>query len=629
MYRTSVPFLPAFIEKLPWLPGRFVFCGIIARNLIIAGMPNFLKILLGSCLGTLLALVVLVLIGSAIVGGLAASGQEKPEVSQNSILTIDLDGLPELSGNVAQTDLLTSLKGQEKMGLHDVIRTIERAAEDDDIKGIYLSREPSGVPFTTLRSLREAIRGFKESGKFVVAYSPYYSQSAYYLGSVADEVYLGPLGVVDFRGLGAEIPFLKNALDKMGIRFDIFYAGDYKSATEPLRRTSISPENREQTKEFLNDLFSVMVDDIATTRNISSGALRAAAGNMTGWRDQEAVAAGLIDGIRHRTEVDELMHDKVGFEYDDKLNMIELSDYYAARLERLKGGDNEVAVLIAEGSIVDGNGDLGSIGDRKYVNEIEKLTEDDDVKAVVLRVNSGGGSASSSENIWYAVEQLKAAGKPVVVSMGDYAASGGYYISAAADSVFAEPTTITGSIGVFLTFPIVRELMEDKIGINFDTVNTTAASNAFSPFREMGEPERQLLNQRTQSIYNTFLGRVADGRNLPIERVREIAGGRVYSGTRALELGLVDRLGGLEDAIASAAGLAGMDDDYSVAQYPAIKPVWETIMEDILGESDDNRVMNKVLQDQLGAETYRRFEMMRELTKAQTPQARLPLVVTF
>ena len=593
-------------------------------------MPNFLKILLGSCLGTILALIVIVLIGSAIVTGLAASSQEEPSVSQNSILTIDLNGLPELTGNVADGDLFASFKGEEQLGLHDVLRAIANAAEDDDIKGIYLSREPSGIPFTTLRSLREAIRDFKESGKFVVAYSPYYTQSAYYLGSVADEIYVGPLGVVDFRGLGADIPFFKKALDQAGIKFEIFYAGDYKSATEPLRRTEISPENREQTKEFLGDLFSVMVDDIAESRNVSPAALRAAAGNMTGYLEQEAVDAGMIDGIRHRTEVDELLHDKVGFDHDDKLNLIDLSTYYSARLDRLKGGDNEVAVLIAEGSIVDGSGDLGSIGDRKYVHELQKLTEDDDVKAVVLRVNSGGGSASSSENIWYAVEQLKAAGKPVVVSMGDYAASGGYYIAAAADSIFAEPTTITGSIGVFLTFPVVRELMEDKIGISFDTVNTTPAATAFSPFREMGEPERALLNQRTQSIYNTFLTRVADGRNLPVERVREIAGGRVYSGTRALEIGLVDRLGGLDDAIASAAGLAGMDDDYDVAQYPKVKPMWEKVIEDLVGEGDDdNKVVTKVLKAQLGAEGYRHFELMRDLTQARKPQALLPLVVTF
>ncbi len=594
-------------------------------------MPNFLKILLGSCLGTLLALVLLVAIGISAASGLAASGTEKPTVAANSILTLDLQALPELTGNSTDASPFPTLNGEVAPGLHDVVRAIRRATQDDDIKGIFLNDAVSGVPFTSLRTVREAIADFRAAGKFVVSYSPYYSQSAYYLGSVADEVYVGPLGVIDFRGLGAEIPFLKTALDKAGIRFEIFYAGDYKSATEPLRRTSISPENREQTKKFLGDLFGVMLTDIGASRNIDTARLRTAAANMTGWKDQEAVDAGLIDGIRHRSEIDRLLHDKIGLGQDEKLPTIDISRYFAARLEKLTGGDDEIAVLVAEGSIVDGAGGLGSIGDKKYVNEIEKLAEDDDVKAVVLRVNSGGGSASSSENIWYAIERLKETGKPVVVSMGDYAASGGYYIAAAADSIFAEPTTITGSIGVFLTFPIVKELMEDKIGINFDTVNTTRNANAFSAFRDMSEEEKQLLNQRTQSIYATFIGRVADGRKLPLERVRQIAGGRVYSGIEAKDLGLIDQFGGLDAAIASAARLAGLEneDDHSVGYYPKLKPAWEIFLEDLMGESDDNQVVTKALKSQLGTETYAHFELLRDLTKAQTPQARLPLVIKF
>ncbi len=593
-------------------------------------MPNFVKLLLGSCLGTLLALVVIALIGFSIIGGLAASAEEKPQVTANSILTFDLQGLPELTGNTAASNPFEVFGDDSPPGLHDVVRAVRHAAEDDDIKGIFLNDGVTGVPFTSLRTLREAIAEFRAAGKFVVSYSPYYDQSAYYLGSVADEVYVGPLGVVDFRGLGADIPFLKNALDQAGIKFEIFYAGDYKSATEPLRRTEISPENREQTKEFLEDLFGVMLVDLSATRNVDPARLRQAAANMTGWRDQEAVDAGLIDGILRRSEVDRILHDKIGVDQDEKLNTIDISRYFAARMERLDGGDDDqVAVLIAEGGIVDGAGDLGNIGDKKYVNEIEKLADDDKVKAVVLRVNSGGGSASSSENIWYAIEQLKETGKPVVVSMGDYAASGGYYIAAGADSIYAEPTTITGSIGVFLTFPIVRELMEDKIGVSFDTVNTARNANAFSPFREMGEEEKQLLTARTQGIYATFLDRVATGRNLPIERVREIAGGRVYSGERALEIGLIDRFGGLDAAVASAARLAGLDDDYAVGHYPRLKPQWERFLEELMGADDDNQVVNKVVKSQLGAENYEHFELLRDLSQAREPQARLPLVVTF
>jgi protease-4 len=592
-------------------------------------MSNFLKILLGSCLGTVLALVLLVFIGVGWITSLAATAQDRPTVAANSILTLDLTALPELTDNSSNTDPFASLAGEQMLGVHDMVRAIRHAATDDDIKGIYLNDAIGPVSFTKLRTVRQAVDEFRESGKFVVAYSPYYMQSSYYLGSVADEIYLGPLGVVDFRGLGAEIPFLKNALDQAGIKFEIFYAGDYKSATEPLRRTSISDENREQTKEFLEDLFGVMLADISASRNVSPLALRQAASEMTGWKDEQAVAAGMIDGIRHRTEIDRLLHDKVGLDQDEKLPVVDVTTYFSARLDRLTGGDGEVAVLMAEGGIVDGPGSLGSIGDKKYVNEIEKLTEDEDVKAVVLRVNSGGGSASASENIWYAVEQLKETGKPVVVSMGDYAASGGYYIAANADRIYAEPTTITGSIGVFLTFPIVKELMEDKIGINFDTVNTAANANAFSPFRDMGTDEKKLLTTRTQSIYGTFLNRVAGGRQIPIERVREIAGGRVYSGIRAKEIGLIDEFGDLDVAIDAAAGLAGLDEEYEVGHYPRVKPIWEQLLEELAGESDDNQVTTKVLKSQLGETSFEHYLLLRDLTRAREPQARLPLVVTF
>ena len=599
-------------------------------------MPNFVKILFGSCLGTLLALGVLFFLGVSIISGLAAADEPEVEVKPNTILTLDLSsGVSELSGNQpVESPFAFNFEEEKPLGIHDLVRAIDHAATDDDIKGIFLNKSSAPLTFTTLRSVREALVRFRESGKFVVAYAPIFEQNMYYLASAGDEVYVGPLGLVDFRGLGAEIPFLKTMLDNIGVSMEVFYAGDYKSATEPLRRTDISPENREQTKEFLEDLFGVMLTDISNSRPISAEALRTAADEMTGWKEQEAIDAGLIDGILTRTQVDELLHNKLGLEPDESIPAIGTNKYFGARLKPLKGGgDDEIAVLIAEGGIIDGRGDLGSIGDKKYVNEIEKLTEDDDVKAVVLRVNSGGGSASASENIWYAVEQLKASGKPVVVSMGDYAASGGYYIAAGADRIYAEPTTITGSIGVFLTFPILEELMNEKIGVNFDTVNTARNATAFSPFRPLGQEERDLLNQRTQSIYQTFLNRVAEGRNIPEARVREIAGGRVYSGLRAKELGLVDEFGSLDEAIRYAAAEAGLDteaEDYSVGHYPKIPPVWESLIKELMGESDDdNQVAERVLRSQLDRDTYEHIQLIRELSRKQGAQMRLPLVLKF
>ncbi|SER39900.1 signal peptide peptidase SppA [Neolewinella agarilytica] len=595
-------------------------------------MSNFFKILLGSCLGTAIALIAMFFIGFSAIVGLASSGEQKPKVEANSILTLDLASVPELTGNAPlDGGFGFDFDTDEVVGLHDVVRSIEKAKTDDNIKGIYLSSMTNGVAYTSLRTVRQALEDFRESGKFVVSYAPLYEQRAYYLASAADEVYMGPLGAVDFRGLGAEIPFYKNMLDKVGIKFEIFYAGDFKSATEPYRRTEISDNNRVQTRQYLEGLMKYMLQDIGASRNIDPAQLRTYADEITGWKDQAAVEAGLIDGIKRRTEVDARLHELVGFDMDQKLKTIDLQDYFEARMKKLKGGgSSEVAVLIAEGSIVDGKGDLGAIGDKKYVDEIERLTEDDDVKAVVLRVNSGGGSASSSENIWYAAEQLKAAGKPFVVSMGDYAASGGYYVAAGADSIFAEPTTITGSIGVFMMFPIVKELMNDKIGINFDTVNTARNSNAFSTFRGLGDEERTVLKARTEMIYNTFLQRVADGRDIPLGTVKEIAGGRVYTGERAIEIGLVDRLGGLDEAIRSAANLASLEsDDYSVGHYPRIKPPLEQLIEDLLGEDAAKGFGNAALKDQLGEENYEYFQLIRETTRAQGAQARMTEMVKF
>jgi protease-4 len=381
----------------------------------------------------------------------------------------------------------------------------------------------------------------------------------------------------------------------------------------------------------MTDISDLMLANIAEGRNISVADVRSKMNSLEGWKGEEAVSGGLIDGIKTRTEVDARLRELVGFEADEKLKTIELDKYFSARLKKMKGrGNNEVAVLIAEGTIVDGKSENGGIGDKKYVAELERLTEDDDVKAVVLRINSGGGSASSSENIWYAAEQLKAAGKPFVVSMGAVAASGGYYIAAGADSIFAEPMTITGSIGVFSMFPQDKGLMEDKLGLTIDTVNIGKHANGFSPFRPLDDEERAVMKMRTEAIYATFLQRVADGRSLPLAIVQEIAQGRVYAGERALELGLVDRLASLDEAIAAATSLANIDaDDVSVGHYPRIKPPLEQLIEDLLGEDAAKGFSTAIAKDQLGPENYRYFKMMKEVTQSQGAQARMPVMVRF
>jgi protease-4 len=595
-------------------------------------MSNFLKILFGSCLGTLLALGALIFIGISAVAGIASSGDQKPEVETNSILKLDLSQVPELTGNVAMGSFTSfELKTDQVLGVHDVIRAIAKAKDDEDIKGIYMNSMMQSGGLAKLTGIREALVDFKSAGKFVLTYAPILDQTAYYLATAGDEIFLGPLGVVDFRGLGAEVMFYKKMMDKVGVGVDIFYAGKYKSATEPFRRTNMSPESKEQVREFMTDISDLMLANIAEGRNISVADVRSKMNSLEGWKGEEAVSGGLIDGIKTRTEVDARLRELVGFEADEKLKTIELDKYFSARLKKMKGrGNNEVAVLIAEGTIVDGKSENGGIGDKKYVAELERLTEDDDVKAVVLRINSGGGSASSSENIWYAAEQLKAAGKPFVVSMGAVAASGGYYIAAGADSIFAEPMTITGSIGVFSMFPQDKGLMEDKLGLTIDTVNIGKHANGFSPFRPLDDEERAVMKMRTEAIYATFLQRVADGRSLPLAIVQEIAQGRVYAGERALELGLVDRLASLDEAIAAATSLANIDaDDVSVGHYPRIKPPLEQLIEDLLGEDAAKGFSTAIAKDQLGPENYRYFKMMKEVTQSQGAQARMPVMVRF
>ncbi|MEM8584353.1 MAG: signal peptide peptidase SppA [Bacteroidota bacterium] len=590
---------------------------------------SFFRLVFASCLGTAIALLLLFFVGAGLVGNLLAPSEEVAPVMANSILRLDLPAdLPELTGNTVNTSF--SIENQSEPGLYDIMRTIRAAAKDDNIKGIYLSQSAVNAQPATIRQLRQELLKFRETGKFIIAFSPNYFQAGYYLASAADEVYLGPMGLLDFRGLGAEIPFLKTMLDNIGVKFEVFYVGDYKSATEPLRQTEMSPENREQTKEFLEDIFAEIVADIAESRNLPPAEVRNHAARITGWQEADLMNSGLIDGFSQRVEVESKIRQRLGLSSSQKVNSISLFDYFNSRVSPQTGGSDQVAVIVAEGNIVDGVGTYGSIGDKRYVELIQQAQRNDQVKAVVLRVNSGGGSASASENIWAAIEDLKAAGKPIVVSMGDVAASGGYYIAAGADSIFALPSTITGSIGVFNLFPVATELMNDHIGINFDTVNTTPYANAFSPFQGLSQTERDLFTERAEIVYSQFMARVAQGRGLDRDYVGEIAKGRVYAGRKAQEIELVDRMGDLDEAIASAATLAGLGSDYSIGFYPRMSQPYERLIQEFLGIDNEQRDFSaQVLRDQLGDQAYQHFELIRQLTQSQGVQARLPLVVKF
>ena len=585
---------------------------------------SFFSLLFASCLGTLLALGVLILIGVVSISSLAAAfGDEEVSVEANSVLVLDPALVPELTNNLQRDPF--ALESDDVVGLRSITRALAKAADDDDVKGVVLKPTLSGVPPATAKALRAALLSFRESGKFVLSHAKYYTQSQYYVASAGDAVYVNPTGGIDARGYGATLPYFKGALDKLGVKMDVFYAGDFKSAGEPFFRTSISDSNRLQTREYLDDLWDIWLRDVAAARGMEYGELERLTEQYLVRNDRDAVKYGLVDALYYRDQFRDELRERLGLDDDDEIATVSISDY-ASTLPKLNLTSKErIAVLYAEGNIVDGPGAPGSIGDRKYVDVIRELREDDRVKGIVLRVNSGGGSAMASENIWRELMLAREQGIKVVTSMGDYAASGGYYIAAGTDTIFAQPNTITGSIGVVALVPNVADLMEDKLGVRFDTVNTGEYSTAFTPVLPWSESDREIFQQGVDEIYETFIDRVATGRGMSTERVKRLAKGRVYSGRDALELNLVDRIGDLDDAIASVARLADLDlDDVRVVEYPKVKDPMQQLVEELTGQGDDDgdrvTLSERFLARELG-EPYRQFRELQALGASRFPQA--------
>ncbi|MEZ4986247.1 MAG: signal peptide peptidase SppA [Saprospiraceae bacterium] len=465
-------------------------------------------------------------------------------------------------------------------------------------------------------------RTLKASGKFIHAYAPVYGQGAYYLSSVSDQVTLAPLGVVDWRGLSSQYAFFKDAMDRLGVEYEVFFAGKYKSASEPYRRNDMSPESKEQTRAFLDEMYRLMLEDISQNRSLTTAELRHLADTYAGINTDAALSSKLVDAVKYREEAFNDLREAIGLEKDKDINFVNLNDYHTARVIKGKDEGGKIALLVAEGVIVDGKGEAAQIGDKRYVQLIEDIRKDDKVKAVVLRVNSPGGSAMASDHIWQALMDLKASGKPLVVSMGAVAASGGYYISAPADKIFAEPGTITGSIGVVSAIPQLQDLLKDKIGIHFDTVKTGPFATGINVVMDMSEGEKALLRSRTDQMYATFLERVSTGRNMAVANVDSIAQGRVWVGTTAKEIGLVDELGGLQDAIHQAAALADLD-AWHTTLYPKPEQPWERLIKE-LTQADD-LMREEALRTQLGA-AYPYYRYLQEIAGGQGMQMRLPIV---
>ena len=592
-------------------------------------MNQFIKNVFASCLGVALAMVVIFGIGFFMIAALASSGSgQQVKVKKDSVLQLTFsEQIPAQTNNVEMNPL--QLETQEVLGLNAILETIDHAAKDDKIKGIYLNLDnglSAGV--ATASTLRDALVKFRESGKFIIAYSKYYTQGSYYLASVADKVYVNPLGGVDFHGFSAMIPFFKDMLDKVGIKMQVFYAGNFKSATEPYRLNKMSDYNRLQMREYLEPVFKNFLTEMGASRNKSAAELRAIADGLKARTADDAVALGLVDATGYADDVIADLKGRMELGEKDKLNTISLGDY-AKSFKKSKNykAKDKIAVVYAEGSILANSGERGTIVDDKYVKLIRKIREDEKTKAIVLRVNSPGGSAIASENIWRELSLAREKGIKVVVSMGDYAASGGYYIACMADKIIAEPNTLTGSIGVFQMLPNAGVLFEDKLGVHWDTVKTASFSTGLNPFFDLAPEEQQFLQSSTDDIYEKFLQRVADGRHISRDSVHAIAQGRIWVGSRAKEIGLVDEIGSLQQAIDAAADMAGTS-EYRIDEFPFQKDPLQEMIEKLTGQGDDDAIRTKLIKKELG-EYYPYYSQVKEMLNMKGVQARLPVIIDF
>lgn len=580
-------------------------------------MRQFFKFFFASLLGTIFGLFTLFFFGFIIIAGLSAAMKTKGKegAKPNSVLHISLDyDVKERTDKNPFKDFDFSFEPQIHLGLNDIIKNIKAAKTDDNIKGIYLEAGmmPSGM--ATVEAVRNALIDFKSSGKFIVAYGEVISQKGYYLASVADEIYLNPVGFLDFRGLNAERMFLKGMLDKLQIEAQVVYAGKYKSATEPFRFDKMSDANREQITYLINDVYGHFIKKISEARNMPEAMLDSIADNMLVRDAEDAVKYKMVNALAYYDEIIANLKTKTGMEADAKLNSISIQKY--GKEDEDKGGKDRIAVLYAEGGIVDGKGEADEIGSEKYAKTIREIREDDKVKALVFRINSGGGSALASDVILREIRLAKEK-MPVIVSMGDVAASGGYYIACHADTILAQPNTITGSIGVFGLLPNMQGFFNNHLGITFDGVRTGKFSDFGDASRPLTAEERSIIQTVIDSIYLDFKERVASGRSQTVDYIDSIAQGRVWTGTQAMERGLVDAIGSLDDAVAIASAKAGIA-EYSLKEYPKQKEPLEMILEEFGSEAESFILKNKLGQ------YYPVFQKLDEIKRMNGIQARMP-----
>lgn len=578
-------------------------------------MKGFLKSLLASILGCFIVLGFFFLIFFISLMAISIGSTDSYNLEDNTVLTLKLEG--QLSERV-QPNYFLDILGQNtdtEIGLDDILSSIKKAKESEKIKGIYINAGAFAAAPASLKEIRNQLLDFKESGKFIVAYADVYTQGCYYLSSVADKVIMNPQGNLDLHGFSVSPVFYKGLLDKIGIEMQIFKVGTFKSAVEPFMLDKMSDANREQVSAFLGDIWSTFTSEVSASRKVSVEKINIAADSLSLFRETKySVEDGFVDTLMYETDVKEYLRTLVGVEKVKDINVASVKNMTTVPFEKASNSKDIIAVLYAYGSITDGSGKDG-ITSKRYVKEIEKLKDNDRVKAVVFRVNSGGGSAYASEQIWKAVSDLKEK-KPVVVSMGDYAASGGYYISCNASKIIAEPNTLTGSIGIFGMFPNVEGLT-NKVGLSFDNVKTNKFADFGDVTRPMRNDEKAILQNYIERGYDLFLTRCSEGRGIPKDSLDRIAQGRVWTGNQALKIGLVDELGDINTAIKEAAKLAQLG-DYSLRDFPKKEDFFESFF-----SNQKEEFTTRAMKEYLGTD-YQLFKTVKEIKEQDFIQARMP-----
>ena len=583
---------------------------------------------LGNVLATIVGLFVffmLLFFGVLVVSAIFSSGSDEVPVENNSVIELDLSQIKnDYAGKFNFKDF--DYFEVKHDGLSDVIRAIEEAKTDDNIKGISILNDESDLGMAQLKALRDELEAFKKSGKFVYAYSNMYTQKEYYLNSVANTVYINPIGELDFKGLSSEVLFFKDFEEKSGLKMEVIRHGKYKSAVEPFLENEMSPANREQVLALLNSVWNSMVADISKSRSVSISQLNTIANGLLARTPEMAKAQKLVDVIAYEDDYHNAIRKVLKIDSDEDYNKIDIKDYAENRAKTPKENTSKdkIAIIYAQGEIGNGEGDLNIIGEGSMRRSLQEARQNDNIKAIVLRIDSPGGNALTSDLIWREIELTKKV-KPVVVSMGNYAASGGYYLACNADKIFAEANTITGSIGVFGTLPNFSKLI-DRVGIHVEQVNTHENAAEYSVFKPIDEKFRIVTQESVERIYNTFLNRVAAGRKMSVAQVDSIAQGRVWSGSEAVKVGLVDEIGGMDAALKEAAKLAKIK-TYKTQNFPQYEKSFDDLLSNL--GLPFFKTKESFIKEEVGVENYKIIEQIRKMNTKKGTQILMPFEINI